>query len=334
MEPIQEVGDLSISNPLPVRVERTPFLHELVSLSNDNGAPALDFLSEEGERIAFSYSELHDAADALASHIIATLASLRIARIQDELIIPLLIRQSPALYVSILAILKAGGAFCPLNLDAPAERIKFILKDVEAKVVLVTSDMASKIPEASSSYKLLLVDKLFTAHNDQVWSQSQVPLRIPRPENLAYVMYTSGSTGTPKGVGVSHDAATQSLIAHDRHIPSFQRFLQFAAPTFDVSVFEIFFPLFRGCTLVSCHRLKMLEDLPMILRTLEIDACELTPSVVGSLLRKRNNVPCLKLLLTIGEMLTEPVIREFGGDSSQESILWGMYGPTEAAIHW
>ncbi|KAJ4160312.1 non-ribosomal peptide synthetase nps2 [Fusarium falciforme] len=146
-------------------------------------------------------------------------------------------------------------------------------------------------------------------------------------------MYTSGSTGTPKGVGISHDAATQALLAHDRHIPSFSRFLQFAAPTFDVSVFEIFFPLFRGVTLVTVRRVEMLNDLPAVLRRMDVDACELTPTVAGSLLRKRENAPNLKVLLTIGEMLNAPVVEEFGGDDSKPSMLWAMYGPTEATIH-
>ncbi|KAF9772216.1 non-ribosomal peptide synthetase nps2 [Fusarium sp. DS 682] len=157
--------------------------------------------------------------------------------------------------------------------------------------------------------------------------------RVPQPEDLAYVMYTSGSTGTPKGVGISHDAASQALIAHDRHIPAFSRFLQFAAPTFDVSVFEIFFPLFRGATLVSVRRVEMLDDLPGVLRAMRVDACELTPTVAGSLLRRRENAPDLKLLLTIGEMLNAPVVDEFGGDNERPSMLWAMYGPTEATIH-
>ncbi|KAI4602261.1 putative NRPS-like protein biosynthetic cluster [Pestalotiopsis sp. 9143b] len=77
----------------------------------------------------------------------------------------------------------------------------------------------------------------------------------------------------------------------------------------------------------------MLSDLSSIIDKLNVDACELTPSVAGSLLKKRHRVPKLKLMLTIGEMLTEPVVQEFGGDAQVPSILWGMYGPTEAAIH-
>ncbi|KAI8295133.1 Hydroxamate-type ferrichrome siderophore peptide synthetase [Colletotrichum sp. SAR11_240] len=228
-----------------------------------------------------------------------------------------------------LAILKAGGAFCPLHLDAPPERVRFILQDVAAKVVIVSRDLASKIPQDDQERTILIVD-------EDGFEDSPVP-KIPEskttPQRLAYIMYTSGSTGTPKGVGVSHEAATQSLLAHNKHIPNFRRFLQFASPTFDVSVFEIFFPLFRGCTLVTCDRGRMLNDLPDVIRTLRVDACELTPTVAGSLLRLRQNAPGLRLLLTIGEMLTEAVVNEFGGSEEAESILWGMYGPTEAAIH-
>ncbi|KAH9220281.1 hypothetical protein DL95DRAFT_330117 [Leptodontidium sp. 2 PMI_412] len=146
-------------------------------------------------------------------------------------------------------------------------------------------------------------------------------------------MYTSGSSGTPKGVAVSHMAVSQSLLAHEKHIPQFERFLQFAAPSFDVSVFEIFFPLIRGSTLVGCSRSQLLNDLPGMMTELEIDAAELTPTVVGSLLQKRSNAPGLRLLLTIGEMLTWPIVKEFGGSETQPNMLYGMYGPTEAAIH-
>jgi non-ribosomal peptide synthetase component F/aryl carrier-like protein len=103
--------------------------------------------------------------------------------------------------------------------------------------------------------------------------------------------------------------------------------------TFDVSIFEIFFPWFRGRTLVGCTRAQMLDDLPATIAALEVDAAELTPTVVSNLLHGRSSVPGLKLLLTIGEMLTQYVIDEYGGNEKQESMLWAMYGPTEAAIH-
>lgn len=318
---------LSILNPHPQRVPGPRLLHELVHFSADDSIPAIHSLDAQGRESTWSYSQLHRSADVLAARVSAVATN----RPKDEeFVVPLLVPQCPQLYISMLAILKAGGAFCPLHLDAPPERVRFILQDVAAKVVIVSRDLASKIPQDDQERTILIVD-------EDGFEDSPVP-KIPEsettPQRLAYIMYTSGSTGTPKGVGVSHEAATQSLLAHNKHVPSFRRFLQFASPTFDVSVFEIFFPLFRGCTLVTCDRGRMLNDLPDVIRTLRVDACELTPTVARSLLRLRQNAPGLRLLLTIGEMLTEAVVNEFGGSEEAESILWGMYGPTEAAIHW
>ncbi|KAK3402392.1 putative non-ribosomal peptide synthase [Sordaria brevicollis] len=329
VNPEEQDVALSIANHPATRLQGPSLLHHLVqhrSEPRDDDALAIDYLAPDDSRVSLSYHELHQKSDALAARISSIAGP--VTDDNTQLIVPVLIPQCPELYISQLAILKAGGAFCPLNLDIPLERAKFILNEVSAALVITASELAERVPENETGKKVLILsDELFTS------STETVEHRQPTPDNIAYVMYTSGSTGTPKGVPITHDAATQSLLAHDRHIPAFSRFLQFAAPTFDVSVFETFFPLFRGKTLVSCNRSAMLNDLPGVINSLEIDACELTPSVAGSLLRKRSNAPGLKLLLTIGEMLTQPVIHEFGGSETKQSILWGMYGPTEASIH-
>lgn len=317
---------LSILNPNPKRLPGPSLLHELVSDSSTAGH-ALDYRAPDGARTILSYSELHSQAGNLARRIAAVLQDRRGLR---QIVVPLLLTQSPLLYISQLAVLRAGAAFCPLNLDAPPERVRFIVGDVDAKLIVTSAALRPKLDFLGPDVIVLVVDE--DEAQDEQGHHSGL-LREATPDSLAYVMYTSGSTGTPKGVGISHSSATQALLAHDRHIPPFSRFLQFAAPTFDVSVFEIFFPLFRGATLVCCSRADLLNDLPAVLRNMQVDACELTPTVAGSLLRSRDNAPGLRLLLTIGEMLTAPVIREFGGDENRPSILWAMYGPTEATIH-
>lgn len=331
---LQETEGLSIINPTPQKLPGSTLLHELIRKTSDNDTPAIDFLDGTGTRHTLSYTEFHSLSDTLAALISRELDALPPRTPGDQLIIPLVIPQSPELYIAILAILKAGGAFCPLNLDAPADRVKFILNDIRANLILTSSTVATILPPTTTSFKIINVDECAKAPTVRANGDVTYSPCTSADADLAYVMYTSGSTGTPKGVGISHLAATQSLLAHDRHVPNFSRFLQFAAPTFDVSVFEIFFPLFRGSTLVCCNRVDMLTDLPGVLRKMNVDACELTPSVAGSLLKNRHNAPNLQLLLTIGEMLTQPVVGEFGGDSQTLSMLWGMYGPTEAAIHW
>lgn len=315
---------LSILNRYPKVLQGPKYLHHLVSQSPIRDGPAVDFLEDGVARRSISYEELHLASDVLAAQIRSHLSRLENA----SHVVPILLPQSPELYVTLLAILKAGRAFCPIGLDLPRERIDFILKDIGADLLITNTTYKDRLPASSDLTKLLVdntgdLQSYTTLPDDCHFVQS----------HLAYVLYTSGSTGLPKAVSVSHRAVTQSLLAHDRHIPTFTRFLQFAAPTFDVSIFEIFFTFYRGCTLVGGTRSNMLNDLPALINSLNVDAAELTPTAVSNLLRGRKSVPGLKLLLTIGEMLTQDIIDEFGGNENQTSLLWGMYGPTEAAIH-
>ncbi|KAI5306858.1 Nonribosomal Peptide Synthase (NRPS), partial [Ascosphaera pollenicola] len=289
---------------------------------------ALDFLHKDDTRTEVSYSQLHRLSNSLAAKIDTALDHDEGVN-DSHKVVPVMLPQSPEFYVSWLAVLKTGAAVCPLNLDTPPERIRFILNDVSAKIVVTVPQFADKLREVRDDITTIFAPSPKEDLDDSIEKHN----RTINTHNPAYVMYTSGSTGLPKGVVVSHQAATQALLAHDRHIPDFTRFLQFASPTFDVSVFEIFFPWFRGATLVGCERGKMLSNLPAVLKNMQIDAAEFTPTVAGELVRSRSNVPSLKVMLTIGEMLTRHVIDEFGTSFDRQGILYGMYGPTEAAIH-
>ena len=316
---------LSVLNPTPQQSGKARFLHKVVDFSSHAEKTAIEYLGPDGRIRKVSFAELDALSTRLAFSILAAYPNGEKKQVG---IVPILLPQSPELYIIQLAILKAGGAFCPLNLDAPDERIDLIVEDTAARILITTRAMKAQASHAARRTQVLFVDDVRTG---ATYTQDTLP-DLDHNEGLAYVMYTSGSTGTPKGVPISHRASTQALGAHDEQIPKFKRFLQFAAPTFDVSVFETFFPLMRGSTLVCCARDAMLSDLSGTITRLNIDAVELTPTVAGTLLKKRDSAPSLKLLLTIGEMLTKPIVKEFGFHNDDEGILYGMYGPTEVRL--
>ncbi|KAK5092060.1 hypothetical protein LTR70_009071 [Exophiala xenobiotica] len=317
---------LAIANPNRQALPGPEFLDRLVS-SSAGEDDAIVYLNYEGDISTITYSLLDQLSSKLAHQIQQHLKDIT----THHEIVPVILPQHPALYVAYLAVLKCGAAFCPVTPDTPEERLSFIVEDVDAKLILCFSEQRQDLERMLQSVVFLSVDLLALSHEDRPSLESRCEQR--RSTDIAYVMYTSGSTGKPKGVPISHYAVTQSLLAHDEHIPSFNRFLQFAAPTFDVSLFEIFFSWYRGCTMICCERERLLSDLPGIINQLHVDAVELTPTVATTLLRERSAVPGLRALLTIGEMLTSQVIKEFGGGEDRESMLVAMYGPTEAAIH-
>jgi len=135
---------LSILNAVPKRMDGPELLHDLVPHSSASGNAAIEYAPSDGSCERVSYQQLHTRSDALAAKI-HRLVGLRQSS-NKRLIVPCFMPQSPELYVSQLAILKAGGAFCPVALDTPQERVRFIFQDTEASLVLTVAGSRGTLP--------------------------------------------------------------------------------------------------------------------------------------------------------------------------------------------
>ncbi|MFE9002125.1 non-ribosomal peptide synthase/polyketide synthase [Streptomyces sp. NPDC007875] len=184
-----------------------------------------------GER-RLTYRELDEASDRLARRLVAlgVAPEDRVALFQER---------SPGLVVSILAVLKAGAAYVPIDPRYPASRRGHIMADSQVSVLL--TDLASPAPECAHDATVLVVDAPAPADGQD----APLPAAV-RPEQLAYVMYTSGSTGVPKGVAITH--ADVTALAADRAFASgaHRRVLQHSPQAFDAATYELWVPLLNG----------------------------------------------------------------------------------------
>jgi amino acid adenylation domain-containing protein len=204
------------------QVERTPEALALVAGSD-----------------TLSYRNLNDCANHLA-------LALQHVGVGPEIIVGLCMDRSAALIVSMLAVLKAGGAYVPIDISTPPDRIRLILEDTQAPVLLTESWLRDRL--SVEGCRTICIDGYELSQGPN----GDLPLPVATAENLAYVIYTSGSSGRPKGVMITHGGlmnfalgaiSVYGFCARDR-------VLQFASIAFDTSVEEIYPPLLAGGTLV------------------------------------------------------------------------------------
>lgn len=274
---------------------------------------ALEF---EGQRL--SYAQLEQRSRALAH-------ALRAQGVQRESLVAVALPRSLELLVALVAVLRAGGAYLPLDLAHPPERLARVVQLAQPVCALVGEGDAARLPAALP--RLLSTD----------WStQCEAALTGgPAPRDAAYVIYTSGSTGEPKGVLIEHRAIVNRLEwmrTHYGFAPG-ERILQKTPATFDVSVWEFFLPLITGCTLViappEAHRDP--AWLARLLREQRIGTCHFVPSMLGAFLdHPAARGLQLQRVFCSGEELPAPLRERFHATLRGE--LHNLYGPTEAAV--
>lgn len=269
-----------------------------------------------------TYGELDARANRLARRLIRH-------GVRPDTVVGVALARSIEAVVAVYAVLKAGGAYLPLEPDHPAERLNRIL--TVARPVLVLSTRGDGFTTDTVPVHYLdephEVDEDGTPLHD---ADRHAPLRAA---NLAYLMFTSGSTGIPKGVAVPHAAVADHLRWMSEHIglDETDTVLQKTPVTFDVSIWELFWPTSIGATLAiappSAHTDP--AELTRLIAAHAVTTLQFVPSTLSNHLTVVSGFPtCVRRVLTIGETLTPALAQRFGAATSAR--LHNLYGPTEA----
>ncbi|GCB52471.1 non-ribosomal peptide synthetase [Streptomyces sp. NL15-2K] len=276
------------------------------------------------EGVRLTYAELDARADRLARLLAARGAG-------PERLVALALPRSPELVVAVLAVLRTGAAYLPMDPEYPADRLAFMLADAEPVLLVTTEDVAQNLPASD-------VPVVVPGEQPQ---QDTAPLPAPRltGDHLAYVIYTSGSTGQPKGVAVPHRNVIR-LFESTRHWFDFgpdDVWTLFHSYAFDFSVWELWGALLHGGTLVIVpfEVSREPEEFVRLLARERVTVLNQTPSAFGELLRA--GVPgdlALRYIVFGGEALDPAQAAEWYTRRPQDTpVLVNMYGITETTVH-
>ncbi|AYK23285.1 TPA: amino acid adenylation domain-containing protein [Pseudomonas aeruginosa] len=294
------------------QVERTPT------------APALAFGEER-----LDYAELNRRANRLAHALIER-------GVGADRLVGVAMERSIEMVVALMAILKAGGAYVPVDPEYPEERQAYMLEDSGVQLLLSQSHLKLPLAQGVQRIDLDQADAWLENH-----AENNPGIEL-NGENLAYVIYTSGSTGKPKGAGNRHSALSNRLcwMQQAYGLGVGDTVLQKTPFSFDVSVWEFFWPLMSGARLVVAapgdHRdpAKLVE----LINREGVDTLHFVPSMLQAFLQDEDVASCtsLKRIVCSGEALPADAQQQVFAKLPQAG-LYNLYGPTEAAIdvtHW
>jgi amino acid adenylation domain-containing protein len=271
-----------------------------------------------------TYRQLEERANQLAHH-------LRHLGVEPETRVGVCIERSIDLVVALLGVLKAGGAYVPLDPDYPRERLAYMLSDADARVLLTQSHLLGGVPEHTAHTVCVDGD----APRIRAWPTTP-PTELASSRHLAYVMYTSGSTGNPKGVAVEHQALVNHMawLQWQLALSADDRVLQKTAISFDVSAWEVFWPLLTGATLVVAEPGRH-QDTSYLVETIaahRITTIYFVASMLQVFLEEPRLDRCwsLRQLFCGGEAMPDGLAERVADRLDVQ--LHNIYGPTEAAI--
>ncbi len=329
-----DVPARTLAELLAAQAGRTP--DRIALIADGDGDGGEDWA---GDAQRMTYAELHAAARRLARVLTARGAA-------PGRHVAVALPRCPELVVALLAVLTTGASYLPLDPEEPAERLGRMLTDAAPVLVVTRSDVvaASALAPSDEVPRLLLDDRTGAEHPPGGASlpsprtgSGPGTVRAARPGDPAYLIYTSGSTGTPKGVLVPHRAVVNRLLwMQDAcRLTARDRVLHKTSIGFDVSVWELFWPLISGAVLVlarpGAHR-----DPARLARTLRehaVTTAHFVPSVLDAFLAEPGAARCpgLRQVFSSGEALARASADRFHALLPQ-AALHNLYGPTEAAV--
>jgi amino acid adenylation domain-containing protein len=294
-------------------------VHELIE---EQVARTPDRVAIVSGEASLTYHELDAQASALAGH-------LRAAGVGPEVLVGVYLDRSPAMVVTILGVLKAGGAYLPLDPDLPDERIAFMLADAAAPVVVTESRLTGRLP--ARGVRIVNIDAWDRSVRSPELAQGSGGR--PAPHNLMYVLYTSGSTGRPKGVQVEHRQTVNAFrpLVEKLGLTSEDVVLAVSSLSFDISVIELLAPLTLGASVHLVPRAigKDGRTLAALIAGLRVTYAQATPSTWEMLIAAGWMGNPGLIIVTGGEQLTSSLASAL---LARGRSLWNAYGPTEATI--
>ncbi len=277
---------------------------------------------------ALTFAELNQRANRLAHH-------LRSLGVGAETTVAVVAERSPELVIALLGVLKAGAAYLPLDPSAPASYLKGLLDDAQPNAIVTQPSLMETVMTLGQPAPL--VELRFP--DIEPPGSDENPEPINTPNHAAYLIYTSGSTGLPKGVINEHRAICNRLLWGQLTFPigPGDRVLQKTPYTFDVSVWEFFWPLMTGACLVLArpdgHRDP--SYIARLITRAQVTHCHFVPSMLGPFLDDPGAPGCLSTLRHVfssGEALTADLRDRFFERLGSSVELHNLYGPTEAAV--
>ncbi len=274
----------------------------------------------------YTYKEMDDATNGIA-------AALRQKGVKERDRVALLLPRTSRLILSLFGVLKAGAAYIPCDPDYPADRIKLILEDSEARYIITTADRMDSVPAG----KAINVEELL----EESPSTPSIPITQITPDDLAYLIYTSGSTGRPKGVMLRHEGICNYLYGHPANIfangvlTDADRVLSVTTISFDAALQDIGMAYYNGKTLIVATEEQANNplDLAQLIQEQHINMVSGTPSRWQTWLTSDDfckAISQVKICRAGGEKFSDALLQQMR--SVTKARIFNCYGPTEITV--